>query len=186
MALIKCKECGGEVSSKAKTCPKCGASVGRRGIGCGTLVGYAVLLLIVIPMVIGLIIAAIDDSEPEPAPAPAPAKQQLTPEEAAEKEKKDKAVQLAAAGAATLKKTMRDPDSFELESALVIEESGAVCYTYRARNGFGGMNRDNAVLADGGKKFLTSDSEGFVDLWNQECGGKSGQDVSAAIRWFAL
>lgn len=27
MALVKCKECGGEVSNKAKTCPKCGAKV---------------------------------------------------------------------------------------------------------------------------------------------------------------
>ena len=26
MALIKCKECGSEVSNKAKTCPKCGIS----------------------------------------------------------------------------------------------------------------------------------------------------------------
>lgn len=26
MALIKCKECGGEVSSKARACPKCGAA----------------------------------------------------------------------------------------------------------------------------------------------------------------
>ena len=26
MALIKCKECGSEVSDKAKTCPKCGIS----------------------------------------------------------------------------------------------------------------------------------------------------------------
>ncbi|WP_412514572.1 MULTISPECIES: zinc-ribbon domain-containing protein [Shewanella] len=25
MALVKCKECGEEVSTKAKTCPKCGA-----------------------------------------------------------------------------------------------------------------------------------------------------------------
>ncbi len=29
MALIKCKECGGEVSTKAKACPKCGAKVPR-------------------------------------------------------------------------------------------------------------------------------------------------------------
>ena len=27
MSLIKCKECGSEVSEKAKTCPKCGCPV---------------------------------------------------------------------------------------------------------------------------------------------------------------
>ncbi|HCI3908997.1 TPA: zinc-ribbon domain-containing protein, partial [Pseudomonas aeruginosa] len=27
MALIKCKECGAQVSNKAKACPSCGAKV---------------------------------------------------------------------------------------------------------------------------------------------------------------
>jgi len=30
MALIKCSECGGKVSSQASTCPHCGCPVGRR------------------------------------------------------------------------------------------------------------------------------------------------------------
>jgi hypothetical protein len=29
MALIQCKECGGEVSTQAKACPKCGTRVKR-------------------------------------------------------------------------------------------------------------------------------------------------------------
>jgi rRNA maturation protein Nop10 len=28
MALTKCRECGGEVSTLAQACPKCGAPVG--------------------------------------------------------------------------------------------------------------------------------------------------------------
>jgi hypothetical protein len=43
MALIKCKECGAEVSSKAETCPKCGARVAAKPMGCGTLVGVVLL-----------------------------------------------------------------------------------------------------------------------------------------------
>lgn len=43
MALIKCKECGAEVSSKAETCPKCGARVAAKPMGCGTLVGIILL-----------------------------------------------------------------------------------------------------------------------------------------------
>lgn len=39
MALIKCKECGTEISSKAETCPKCGARVAAKKMGCGTLIG---------------------------------------------------------------------------------------------------------------------------------------------------
>lgn len=48
MALIKCKECGAEVSSKAETCPKCGARVAAKPMGCGTFVGIAFLGVIII------------------------------------------------------------------------------------------------------------------------------------------
>lgn len=43
MAIINCKECGTEVSSKAETCPKCGARVARKPMGCGTLIGVIFL-----------------------------------------------------------------------------------------------------------------------------------------------
>jgi hypothetical protein len=43
MALVKCKECGNAVSSKAQTCPKCGARVARKPIGCGMLIGIVLL-----------------------------------------------------------------------------------------------------------------------------------------------
>ena len=44
MALIKCKECGNEVSSKAESCPKCGAKVKKRGVG---LLGWIGILFLV-------------------------------------------------------------------------------------------------------------------------------------------
>lgn len=48
MALIKCKECGNEVSTKADKCPNCGAPVKPKQIGC-----FASLIIIF--LVIGLI-----------------------------------------------------------------------------------------------------------------------------------
>jgi hypothetical protein len=36
MALIKCKECKTEISSKAETCPKCGVRVAEQPMGCAT------------------------------------------------------------------------------------------------------------------------------------------------------
>jgi hypothetical protein len=48
VALIKCKECGNEVSSTAKTCPKCGARVAAKPMGCGTLIGVVVLAIIIV------------------------------------------------------------------------------------------------------------------------------------------
>lgn len=55
MALIKCKECGNDVSTKADSCPKCGAKL-KVASGCfvglfkliGGLVGAGVGLLIAI------------------------------------------------------------------------------------------------------------------------------------------
>lgn len=70
MALIKCKECGAEVSSEAKSCPKCGAKVKTKGMGFG-----AFLLLI---FIIG-IFASLFTTEQKPtgtsstsAPQPPP------------------------------------------------------------------------------------------------------------------
>jgi hypothetical protein len=44
MALIRCKECSSEVSSKAVSCPKCGAKIKRKGIGLLSVVGILFLL----------------------------------------------------------------------------------------------------------------------------------------------
>lgn len=48
MALIKCKECGSEVSSKAEACPKCGAKIASKPMGCGSIIGVAILGIVII------------------------------------------------------------------------------------------------------------------------------------------
>ncbi len=48
MALKKCKECGNEISTKAKECPHCGNVLKKKlGCGCTTLVVVGLFLLIV-------------------------------------------------------------------------------------------------------------------------------------------
>ena len=81
---------------------------------------------------------------------------------------------------------MNNPDAFKLESALVIDNTGAVCYEYRGQNAFGAIVKGQAALAADGKRFLTNTEDGFSRLWNRECAGKPGQEVSTAIRWYAL
>ncbi|WP_352284177.1 hypothetical protein [Pseudoalteromonas sp. Q18-MNA-CIBAN-0097] len=44
MALVKCKECGEEVSNKAKSCPKCGAKAPKKT----SLLTWLVLILIIL------------------------------------------------------------------------------------------------------------------------------------------
>lgn len=172
MALVKCRECGKEKSSAAETCPHCGFKQRKT-----SLLTWIVAIFIGVPILVGVFVSAGHESAP---PKP------LTSEELATKKKKDEAVQRAAAGAVMLKKTMRDPDSFKLESALVINGSGAVCYEYRAKNGFGGINPGQAVLSADGKKFKSDEMDGFVALWNKECTDKPGTQTATAINWLAL
>lgn len=48
MATVKCKDCGTEVSKRAKTCPKCGAPMNRNGCVPWILGGGVVLIIIAI------------------------------------------------------------------------------------------------------------------------------------------
>lgn len=47
MALIKCHECGTEVSTEAKTCPKCGAKV-KKPMGAGTILLIGLVTIVVL------------------------------------------------------------------------------------------------------------------------------------------
>lgn len=101
---------------------------------------------------------------------------------AKEKEKKDDIARgLVAIGAQRLKAAMRDPDSFVLEQALMVEGTNAGCYTYRARNGFGGMNREYAVQSPDGAKLLINSMSGFDATWKKWCNGRRGTDLEAVI-----
>ncbi len=46
MALIKCKECGGQVAKSAKSCPSCGAKLPKK-VG---VLGWAFALIVVLPI----------------------------------------------------------------------------------------------------------------------------------------
>jgi hypothetical protein len=53
-------------------------------------------------------------------------------------------------GAKALHSGMRDPDSFKIDKVWIMrsdKRGDAVCYTYYARNGFGGMNHSAADYA---------------------------------------
>lgn len=52
-------------------------------------------------------------------------------------------------GQEAVQNSLRDPNSIEWESKAVNIDTGALCYIYRARNGFGGMAQGFAVIVDG-------------------------------------
>lgn len=76
---------------------------------------------------------------------------------------------------------MRNPDSFKLESAIVTD-ARAVCYEYRAQNGFGGTNVEHAVLASDGKTLKSESMAGFNNLWKKECNNKQGEDYTGRVK----
>ena len=64
MALKKCKECGNEVSTKAASCPKCGAVL-KKKTGCLAYIGAAFLILIIL----GVIGSLMNDGSKKPTPS---------------------------------------------------------------------------------------------------------------------
>lgn len=169
MALVKCAECGRDVSDQAATCPNCGAAVRKpapKKSGCR---GPAVLLAVafVLLLVMGQLMNG----------GQAPPKQTHSPQE----EKENAILQNALRGASALKNAMRNPDSFKLESALIVEGTNDVCYDYRSQNGFGGMNREQALLSATTGMLMTEHANGFAKAWNKLCADKHGLDATVLL-----
>lgn len=162
MALVNCKECKAEISDQAKVCPRCGAKAPRK-----MSTGMKVAIGLIGIAVIG---AAMSPKQPE---------REKTAAEIAN----DAKVTAAAVAAAHIKKSMKDPASFSLESAILME-SGATCYEYRAKNSFAAIVPGQAVLTHDGKIVVSGASAAQLEkAWNAECGGKSGKDVTAGIKF---
>jgi hypothetical protein len=82
---------------------------------------------------------------------------------------------LAALGASTIRAASRKPDSVSFDSVVVMKD-GTACYAYRAQNGFGGMNREHAVLLPNTRRLATS-----AGAWNAHCAHKQGSDVTFLV-----
>jgi hypothetical protein len=100
----------------------------------------------------------------------------------AAKKRQDAAFNYAVLFAKQLRASMREPDSFKLDTVWVTD-NGAVCYQYRARNGFGGMNVEQAVMSPK-LQFRTSDQPGFAQLWNRHCANREGEDRTSDVSHF--
>ncbi len=74
MALIKCKECGNEVSTKAAACPKCGA-LGSKRTSPVTMVIAILFAIALLPLIFG----SGTSEYRAPAVSPAPVTQSAAP-----------------------------------------------------------------------------------------------------------
>jgi len=64
MTIIKCKECGKEVSSKANICPNCGIKISK-SMGCGTAIGIVLIVFIVLVVISGPHTNYVESSPPK-------------------------------------------------------------------------------------------------------------------------
>jgi hypothetical protein len=174
MALIKCKECGKEISAQAKACPSCGAPPPPRTKLSTWLIG-GIGAFIMVSCIIS------QDTARKNQPPPPPPE---TAEQKSARERRDQEVRFAVAGANMLKKSMRNPDSFKLDSVFMIDGQTALCYEYRAQNGFGGVNAAKAVVDVNNNQIKTSEpyTDAFVRLWNKSCAGKSSRELGPVVK----
>lgn len=75
---------------------------------------------------------------------------------------KESRFRVAVALLKSVKSSLRDPESFVVEFVGVNEDSTVACVEYRAKNGFGGMNKEFAVYA---KDKISQSPES----WNKYC-----------------
>jgi len=152
MSLKPCHECKHQVSDDAKNCPSCGAKQ-KKPVG---LVGW------IFAIFIGFI--AFQCTRPgttisQPLAAKTPA--EIAAEEAANNAFKARAA-FGAEMIDTIQSNLRDPASLIIESLLINDNASVGCAGYRAKNGFGGTNREHVIFVNGKAK------KG-ADAWNKHC-----------------
>lgn len=143
MALIKCSECGKDISSEAKACPHCGAKPQYKP--------SAVFVIVVVALAAIVIKAAIETSTPP-----------ISHEKSAAEIASDWRHQMGGAAISLLKKRLREPDSLDVISLYTNEAATTVCLKYRARNGFGGYSVEYWIVTESAQSDSISD-------WNKHC-----------------
>jgi hypothetical protein len=137
MAMTACTECKTQISTKALACPRCGARR-RKPTSLFTWVFGG---LFTIAVASGVISAANSPSARAGSSDAKPAAASVAADAADMKR-----YQAATSVAAYLKSRAREPDSLQFESMGVSDDATVVCSSYRARNGFGGMNREAMIF----------------------------------------
>lgn len=152
MALLKCKECGAEVSDKAKICPQCGAPIKAKT---SAMTKFALFLIFLILVAMSI-----------------PNDSTSSNSNNANNQYFDKAY----TGSEQIKKSLRDPSSIQFINVIATDES-TICYEFTAKNGFGGTNHSFAVFSKDNITLKTDEIDGYQKLWDLECANKAGTKI---------
>jgi hypothetical protein len=143
MALVKCRDCGAQVSTNAKSCPKCGSVPPKQTSGCA----WIVLALIAPAMIYGIYASAvIKPAAQEDARTKEAARVVgLTPQQRASEDRQAKIYSAKGACRIFVKERLYDPGSAEFMGYGSNIETNAdtstvkIPVTYRAKNAFGAL-----------------------------------------------
>lgn len=169
MSIIKCHECGGQVSTEAQACPTCGAKPQKPKRSNSKLI----LALVGTIVIVGLISGHNDKI---------PVKQPLTPEQIKDKELQTQRFARAQALEEMLKTNLRDPDSLRIDTLLMDQEGNTICAEYRARNGFGGFNKEYITITKGKGKDQGGQASKTATAWNKHCTQNNLFDMMWALK----
>ena len=155
MAVVECKECGARVSTKAASCPACGAKAPKKTTAVTWFAAFAV-------GVVALNFVLREEAPSNQAPMTAEQKAQGA-------EALQRYMQVMTAERA-IKASLKDPDS-AVFSDSVFREPGAVCGYVNARNSFGGLTGNKGYLVDteSGAILIEGSTKGFSAAWNTRC-----------------
>lgn len=165
MATKKCKDCGHEISTKAKACPNCGAPAGSKQYGLGALV----LVIIVIVILIG-VFSGNQSSTPSDASS------------SSEASSNDASSQIAGyqvLSKKALEAGLKDPDSAKYKDVhayrynLKGKNVYVFCGEIDAKNGFGGYTGYERFVATPAIAATESEMKDMDKLWDSMCSPKN-------------
>lgn len=155
MSMKPCHECGNQISTQARACPHCGAKPKKTtsimSMVVAVLIGFAVLQ------------CSLTNNN-------TPAKPAKTPDQVAREAADETRFKMTLALARQIKRGMRNPDSFVVESARANDDSTVFCMEYRGQNGFGGMNKEFVVVT-------AASTSQDAKQWNKHCTGAGMHDM---------
>lgn len=168
MALVKCKECHSEISSKATVCPRCGAKP-RRTSGCAWLVLFLLLGAFIFPLLIAGFSGAMNrasghvsrSSEPQASPIPKP--EHL---DSRRRAYVDGAMVVSAKRA--VKAALRDPDSAKFRDVSYgeSEDTGPAVFGHvNSRNALGGYTGFVKFVSNGKTTLIEGRDQGTAEAW---------------------
>lgn len=168
MALVKCKECGSDISSKAEACPRCGAKP-RRTSGCAWLVLILFGLLIIPPMFSGFDgardRAAVRTARPtaqQPSATPKP--------ENSSYRHSDYDGEMVVKAKRAVKATLRDPDSAQFRDIRYgeSEETGPAVFGHvNSKNAFGGCSGFVKFVSNGTTTLIEGRDSKTGEAWQK-------------------